>query len=63
MSMQLTRLAYRQIEAARLLGVSDRTLRRWTKEKLIDGKSVAGGVVLYPHREIERMLRTKGATR
>lgn len=63
MSAQTQRLAYPQIEAAKLLGVSDRTLRRWTTAKLIDGKSVAGGVVLYPHREIERMLRMKGATR
>lgn len=51
-------LSMNQVEAARALGISDRTLRRWEKRKLIVGRRVGGGVRLYP---IDRLRELAGA--
>ena len=40
------RMAVKQVEAARLLGVSVRTLYKWDREGIITGKTI-GGVKLY----------------
>ncbi|PKQ30910.1 MAG: hypothetical protein CVT62_10580 [Actinobacteria bacterium HGW-Actinobacteria-2] len=42
--------------AARLLGVSIDTLRRWESEGKITGRRTAGGQRRFPQSEIDRLL-------
>ena len=59
------RLAYRPQEAAALLGVSDRTLRKWMRDDALPYLRL-DGVVLIPRARleewIEARLTTGGAT-
>jgi hypothetical protein len=48
-------LAVTQIQAARLLGVSDRTIRRWESLGLLKGNSV-GGVRLYAIEKLKELI-------
>jgi excisionase family DNA binding protein len=43
-----------QVGAARMLGVSDRTIRRWESEGRIKAKQV-GGVKLYPVKKLREL--------
>jgi excisionase family DNA binding protein len=50
------RLGYSQSEAAHLIGVTDRTLRKWERAGiLVPGR--VGRVVRYHRDEIERILQ------
>lgn len=49
------RLAYRVAEAARLLGVSERTVRRLVASGQLRAVTV-GGIVLVPRAELDRLL-------
>lgn len=55
------RIAMTQVQAARALGVSDRTIRNWTKQGLICGKRV-GGVVLYAVEDLRRLAGVTGGS-
>ncbi len=46
-------------EAAALLNVTDRTLLRWRKRKLLMPKTI-GGKLLYSMETIEKALKEKG---
>ena len=45
----LPRIAYKQIEAAQVLGVSDRTLRDWMASDNPPPSFRRGKVLLFPH--------------
>lgn len=49
------KIAVKQEEAARMMGVTSRTFRNWEKKNLVAGKKI-GGVKLYPVEELKRML-------
>lgn len=54
------RLALRTREAARLLGVTSDTLRRWTREGLIPGKRIgATRTVLYDLIELREWMANR----
>lgn len=52
------RIAVSQTEAARLIGVTDRTIRNWTKAGLLTGKRVRG-VRLYPVEQLKQLVGAK----
>ena len=57
-------LSYRPREAARLLGVSSRTLYEWTRAGHVPHVRVAPGkraAVLYPARELQDWLSWRAA--
>jgi hypothetical protein len=54
--LAVPRLAYNQRDAAALLSVSDRTLRRWEASGLVRSVTV-DGVKLYPRAELERLVK------
>jgi hypothetical protein len=47
-------LAVPQVEAARLLGVTDRTIRNWDRAGVLVGRKVRG-VKLYPVAELKKV--------
>lgn len=57
MSEQMT---ITQADASRRYGVSDRTIRRWDRAKLIEGKRVRG-VKLYPLKKMDELAGLKPA--
>ncbi len=56
------RLAYRQAEAARLLGVDVRTFPRWDRQGFVRGKTV-GGVRLYSAASLLRLVNAPSPPR
>ncbi len=52
------RLSYRPREAARLLGVSERTLRKWMRDEGLPFLRV-DGVVLIPRAQLEEWLAAR----
>lgn len=46
--------AISQTDAAKRYGLSERTIRRWEKARLVKGKRVLG-VKLYPLKEIDAL--------
>jgi len=46
-------------EAARRLGVSSSTLRRWHRQRKIHAKRLHSGARVFAQSELERMLRTQ----
>jgi hypothetical protein len=48
-------IALNQQDAARAIGVTDRTLRNWEARGLIAGRRVAGGVRLYAVEDLRRL--------
>lgn len=44
-----------QVEAARLFGVTDRTIRRWEKKGLIHGRRINGGAKHYPYAKLKAL--------
>jgi hypothetical protein len=48
------RLKLPQVKAAKALGVTDRTIRNWTKAKRLNPVR-CGGVLLYPIEELEQI--------
>lgn len=55
MSEKVEQIALPQTQAARAIGVTDRTLRNWERRGLIAGRRAAGGVKLYPVSELRRL--------
>jgi excisionase family DNA binding protein len=55
-AMPLDRLTFTTSEAAELLGVSARTLRRWRSQGILRGVRI-GGKMLIRRDELLRMLR------
>lgn len=51
-------LAYPQHVAAKVLGVSDRTLRRWGRAGTVTAIEIEG-IKLYPRVELERLIAEK----
>jgi excisionase family DNA binding protein len=51
------REAMTQVQAARALGVTDRTLRRWDRKGLIHSERPAGGVRLYPIDAVQKLAK------
>lgn len=49
-----------QLEAAKLLGISDRTLRDWERRGLITGRRPNGGAKLYPYDRVKELARANG---
>lgn len=58
--MEPDRLALRHREAAKALGVSERTLRAWAKNGRVPYVRI-GGRVLYPVEELQAWLRREAA--
>jgi excisionase family DNA binding protein len=54
----VTPLALRPVDAAKALGISDRTLWTWTRENLVPHVRI-GNVVLYPIDDLQRWLNAK----
>ncbi|HEV2294519.1 MAG TPA: MerR family DNA-binding transcriptional regulator [Tepidisphaeraceae bacterium] len=54
-------LAVNQTEAARLLRVTDRTLRNWEAKGLLVGQRVNGGVKLYPYEQVKQLVGIGGS--
>jgi DNA-binding transcriptional MerR regulator len=52
--MSETQQTIKQVDAAKRYGVTDRTIRRWEREKLIQGKRVCG-VKLYPVKALDEL--------
>ncbi|HYE19230.1 MAG TPA: MerR family DNA-binding transcriptional regulator [Tepidisphaeraceae bacterium] len=50
-------ISVNQVEAARRVGVTDRTLRRWEKRGLIRSRRVNNGVRLYPVDRLEALAK------
>jgi hypothetical protein len=46
----------RPLAAARAIGVSARTLRRWTSIGVIRAVRIGGGRPMYPRAELERVI-------
>lgn len=55
MSTKADPIALNQTQAARSLGVSDRTLRNWDKDGIVTGRKVGGGVKLYLVEDLRRL--------
>ena len=49
------RIAVSQADAARLLGISDWTIREWEKRGLVAGKRVNNGKRLYPLARLKEL--------
>ncbi len=58
MAQEQTRLAVRHREAARMLGISEKTLYLWVKQGLIPCKKV-GRAVIYAVLDLEAFLQRK----
>ena len=56
---RLNRIAYKQYEAAKAIGVSDRTLRNWMKEDNPPPHIRIGGNLLFIHEDLLDWLRKK----
>jgi excisionase family DNA binding protein len=56
---KVERTAYRQHEAAKLLGVASQTLRDWARLGKIATARPNGGAVLIPVMEVERLLSSR----
>lgn len=54
MSEEQERLTIKQIDAAKAVGVTDRTIRNWEKRGLITGKRQQG-VKLYPYAKLKEL--------
>ena len=54
---KLPRIAYRQHEAAQVLGVSDRTMRDWMAGENPPPSFRRGKVLLFPHAGLVRWLQ------
>lgn len=52
---QVQPVAVSQADAARMLRISDRTLRRWEDRGLIEGKRNNNGVKLYPVEKVKAL--------
>jgi DNA-binding transcriptional MerR regulator len=53
---KVEQIALPQMQAARAIGVTDRTLRRWEREGLIAGRRVRrGGVKLYAVEQLRAL--------
>ena len=50
------RISLNQTEAARALGVTDRTLRNWDRRGIIKGRRLGGRLVLYDVEELRRLM-------
>jgi DNA-binding transcriptional MerR regulator len=50
----------KQVDAARTLGVTERTLRTWTKERGWFTPVKRGGVLLYDAEQIRRFQKPEG---
>lgn len=48
-------VAVSQADAARMLRISDRTLRRWEDRGLIEGRRNNNGVKLYPVKRVREL--------
>ena len=57
MKVTLPRIAYKQLEAAQVLGVSDRTLRDWMKGDNPPPSFRRGKVLLFPHDELTDWMK------
>lgn len=57
--MQLPRIAYRQNEAAQVLGVSDKTLRDWMDSENPPPNFRRGKVLLFPREELIAWMRSQ----
>lgn len=60
MTVMAGQISMKQTDAAKALGVTDRTLRTWTR----DGKFFPvkrGGVLLYPVEELRRFVKLNGS--
>jgi hypothetical protein len=56
--METIRELIHQSEAAKRCGVSDRTVRRWERDGLIEGKRVRG-LKMYPLKQLEDLAGLK----
>ena len=54
---QLPRIAYKQIEAAQVLGVSDRTLRDWMASDNPPPSFRRGKILLFPHDQLVKWMQ------
>ena len=57
MRKDLPRIAYKQNEAAKVLGVSDRTLRDWVASDNPPPHFRKRGVMLFPHQELVEWMK------
>jgi DNA-binding transcriptional MerR regulator len=48
-------LTVSQADAARLVSVTDRTIREWERKKLIKGERVNGGKKMYPLAKLKKL--------
>jgi DNA-binding transcriptional MerR regulator len=54
---ELERLAVTQIDAAQIMSVSARTISRWEKSGLLEGKRI-GGAKLYTYASLKRLVES-----
>jgi len=51
-------ISVKQVEAAKLIGVTDQTIRNWERQGKIKGTRV-GGAKLYPFADLKRLVGAK----
>lgn len=55
--MELDRTSYSVSETARLVGVSDETVRRWVRRGEVSKMNLPGGAIRIPRSAVEKLLK------